>query len=228
MNAGALAGFQHVERLFVIRGENGERLGQALHLRGEPGAFAFPLVAIRAVIGRAIPRQPFTVMTDALERLLKTVAALGVRPVVGIAVKSKMLEAAGEKMFRNHSGGVGVLFEHALKRPVRAAETEIHRGRAHGPDELGEVVASTEPGENAVSLPAPRDGLLPAEVGGKMPAVLLCVFLDAAVQAVIVPPKGHENTFLGSAHGARVSLACNLFNKFCKCFVTRKPRKRLP
>ena len=96
---------------------------------------------------------------------------------------------------------VRVIFEHPRKRQVRPAEAEVHRGQLRLNDELGEVVARAEPREDAVALPAPRDELLARVVRREVPVVFLRVFLDAAMQPVIIPAEYEQDALLLTGHG---------------------------
>src|SRR5205085_8705914 len=108
---------------------------------------------------------------------------------VGLAVEHEMAEAAREKMFGDELGGVRVIFEHTREIQMRPAKTEINGRFAGVADELRQIVAGAEPREDAVAFPAPGDDLLAGEVGGKMPAVFLREFFNAAVETVVVPAE---------------------------------------
>src|ERR1035441_4821264 len=111
-------------------------------------------------------------MAGVAERLEKTVAALLVRPVVGVAVKTKIRETAREKMFRRKFRGVRVVFQDTGEFQLRPAKAEVHRRQLGGADEFREVVARAEPRKDAVAFPAPRDHFFAGVVSVNMPAML--------------------------------------------------------
>ena len=123
------------------------------------------------------------------QRRDKSLAAFFVRPVIRIAVEHEIAKAAREKMFRHDFGRVRVIFEHARELQMRPSETEIDRGFLCVADELGQVIARSQPRENALTVPAPRNDFLTGEVRGKMPVMFLSESFDSSMHAVVIPPE---------------------------------------
>jgi hypothetical protein len=72
-------------------------------------------------------------------------------PVVGIAVKHEMTKPAGNKMVGNKLRRMSVVFQPAGKFQLRTAQAEIHRGLLGGLNKFGEIIAGSQPGENATA-----------------------------------------------------------------------------
>ena len=137
-----------------------------------------------------MPAEPGAGMAGTFQRADKTFAAFFVGPVVRIAIKHEMAEAAGEKMFGYKLRSMRVVFQHASEFQVLAAEAEINGGLFGIHNKFRQIIASAEPGQDAVAFPTPGNDLLASKIGGEMPIVLLGKFLNAPVQTVVIPAKG--------------------------------------
>lgn len=93
-----------------------------------------------------------------------------------------------------------VIHQHVGIRQVQPAEAEIY-GRFCGVDHIfGEITTCTQPGQDAIALPTPRNDLFLGYVRAQMPVIFLRVLLDALVQTVIIPSERDLNSFLSGAH----------------------------
>lgn len=92
-----------------------------------------------------------------------------------------------------------------------APVAEVDRGFPRLDHEIGQVVPSTEPGQNAISVPAPGDDLFTGDVGVEMPAVFQGIFFDAAVDPVVVPAQGQQYTS-GALHASMMPCPAAGFN----------------
>ncbi len=135
-------------------------------------------------------------MAGAAQGRGKALAALAVGPVVRIAVKHKIGEAAGKKMLRHQLRGLGVILQHARITQVRPPEAEVHCWLGCVFDKVRQVVPRTQPGQDAVAFPAPGNDLFAREIAGEVPVVFQGEFLDAAVQAVIIPAEHQQDALL--------------------------------
>ncbi len=104
-------------------------------------------------------------------------------------------------MFRREFGRMTVVFQHPREFQMGAAETEIHGGQVRCPHKLRQIVAGTQPSQDAVALPAPGNYLLPRVVRIKMPTMFQGIFFNAFVKTVIIPTEGQQHAFLFSVHG---------------------------
>ena len=196
----ALAGFQHVDRLLVVRRENRQRLGFGFQLGEQPFALVLPLFPVVAISRRLVPSQPGAVVPGPFQGLDETAAAFLVRPVIRVAVIQKIVKSPGQKMLGHQLGGMGMILQYPGKSQLGTAKTEIHGWFFGADDKLRQIIPGAEPGQNPMSFPTPGNHLLPGQIGGKVPVVFLGKFLDPAVQSVVVPSKRDQNPLLLVSH----------------------------
>ena len=218
-DARALTRFEHIQRLLIVCGKNRERLGRPFHFRREPVALLFPFITAGRENRRLVPAEPGGVVSGAFQGVDEPFAALLVGPVVHVAVKKKIGEAAGQKMVGHQLRGVCVIFQHPGKFQLRTPQTEIHRRLVDGLDKFGEVVARAKPRQDAIAFPAPGDHLFPGQIGVKMPAVLPRKFLNALMQLVIIPAKCQQDALLSFGHGSasRLKQTARIFKRLPGC-----------
>lgn len=99
-------------------------------------------------------------------------------------------------MLRGKPRNFFVVLKDTRQAQVRSTEAEVDRWLSGAHDELGEIIAGTEPCENSLTFPAPWDNLFASDVGAEMPPMFLGVVFNAAVNAVIVPAQCQKNSLL--------------------------------
>src|SRR5215831_5686302 len=106
-------------------------------------------------------------------------------------------------MFGDQPRCMCVVLEHTRKIQVRPAEAEID-GRFLGVrDKFREIIASSQPREDAIAFPSPGNDFFASEVGGEMPARFLGESFNATMNAVVVPPERDQYSLSALLHCTR-------------------------
>ena len=182
-----LAGLNDLHRLNVGAGKDGQGPGGRFEAGRQPLTFAFPLLPVVAEAGDFVPAQPFAVVARLLERGHESLAPLFQSPVFRVAVIKIMPESPRQKMVGHQLAAVRVVNQHTRKGQVRTAPAEINRRLAGLLNEIRQIIALPQPGQDAVALPAPRDELLTGVNGREVPVVFAGILLDAAMHGIVVP-----------------------------------------
>ncbi len=138
-------------------------------------------------------------MSGALQRVAKSPASLVIGPVSGVTVEHELGKAAGQKMIGHQLGGVRVVLNDTGEVQVRPPEAEVHSGLVLPLDEFRQFIPGAKPRQDAVALPSPRHDLLAREVGRQGPGMLQSVFLNPAMQPVIIPAQGNQDALMFGA-----------------------------
>ena len=80
-------------------------------------------------------------------------------PIIEILIINKIGETPRKKVIGDELGGASMVVEDPRKTQLRATETEIDRRLCSTDDKLRQIVTCCQPGENAITIPAPRDVL---------------------------------------------------------------------
>src|ERR1700689_566446 len=99
-------------------------------------------------------------------------------------------------MFRNQFCRVKMIFNYSSELQLRAAKTEVHRwflGLLH---KLRQIIARTEPCQNTVAFPAPRNDFFSRKIGGQMPVVFQRILFYTSMQAVVIPAQCYQHSLL--------------------------------
>ena len=118
-----------------------------------------------------------------------------------VAEEAEVSHPTLDEMFRRDLTGLGVVLDHVGEGRPAATQGEVDRRLAGLQDEVRQIVAGAQPGQDAVTVPAPRNHLLVDDaVRGQVPAVFGGVGGDALEQTVIIPAECKEDV-PGAFHG---------------------------
>ena len=153
-----------------------------------------PFVLGRATFGGGLPAQLIAGQTTTTERFREGFASLNLRPILGVAEEAEAVHPALDEMFGDELPSLRVILHHMGEGRIPTAQGEVD-GRFVGlADEVGQVIAGAQPGQDTVAIPAPRDYLLVDDaVRGQVPAVFGRVRRDALEQTMVVPTEGEQD-----------------------------------
>ncbi len=194
----------HLHREGAVGGKDRERLFRRPEMPEQPRAAAQPQTG-RTLHGILTPAQPVALLPRGGERLGESFASLELRPILRVAIKAELPQAAGEEMLGDELPGFRVFLHHVPEREVRAAQREIDGRLLHRRDKVREVLSRREPGEHAVAFPAPGDHFFVDDaVGRKVPPMLRGIRGDPLQQPVIIPAERDENILLVRFHASEI------------------------
>ena len=117
-------------------------------------------------------------------------------------------------MFRRKVRRADMIGQHARERQMRPAKTEIHGRLFYLHHKISQIIACSQPRQNPVALPSPRDHFFLGHVRAQMPALFLRVFGNALVQTMIIPAHGQQDSLVAFWHDAKQYQLPGFFSTF--------------